>query len=100
MMEHLLSLLYGLSGLASSALYIPQILKYRRDPEACRSISLLSWGGWIVIACITLMYALFVVKNRLFAGVALLNIMPLSCVLAYGVRARIEARKHADTDMN
>lgn len=98
MMEHLLSLLYGLSGLTSSALYLPQILKYRRDPEARRSISLLSWGGWIVIACITLMYALFVVKNRLFAGVVSLNILAQSCVLAYGVRAHIETRKRADTD--
>jgi hypothetical protein len=92
-MEHLLSLLYGISGVTSSALYLPQILKYRRDRDACRSISLLSWGGWIAIACVTLMYALFVVKNRLFAGVVSLNILAQSCVLAYGVRARIEDRR-------
>ena len=99
-MENLLSLLYGLSGLTSSALYIPQILKYRRDAEARRSISLLSWGGWIVIACITLLYALLVVKSRLFAGVVSLNILAQACVLAYGVRAHIEERRRADIGMN
>ena len=93
MMENVLSLLYGLSGLASAALYLPQIMKYRRDPEARRSISLLSWGGWIVIACITLLYALFVVRNRLFAGVVSLNILAQCSVLTYGVRARIEERR-------
>ena len=89
-MEHLLSLLYGISGVTSSALYLPQILKYKSDPEARRSISLLSWGGWIAIACVTLMYALFVVKSKLFAGVVSLNIVAQSSVLAYGVRARAE----------
>jgi hypothetical protein len=89
-MEHLLSLLYGISGVTSSALYLPQILKYKSDPEARRSISLLSWGGWIAIACVTLMYALFVVKSKLFAGVVSLNIVAQSSVLAYGLRARAE----------
>ena len=92
-MENLLSLLYGVSGLASSALYIPQILTYRRDPHARRSISLLSWGGWILIACVTLLYALFVVKNWLFASVVSLNILAQSSVLAYGVRGRLEEHK-------
>jgi hypothetical protein len=54
------------------------------------SISLLSWGGWIAIACVTLMYALFVVKSKLFAGVVSLNIVAQSSVLAYGLRARAE----------
>lgn len=92
-MEHLLSLLYGISGVTSSALYLPQILKYRSDPDARRSISLLSWGGWIAIACVTLMYALFVVKSKLFAGVVSLNIVAQSSVLAYGLRARAEKNK-------
>ena len=99
-MEHLLSVLYGISGITASALYIPQILKYRRDREACRSISLLSWGGWIAIACVTLMYALFVVKSRLFASVVSLNIMAQSSVLAYGVRARLEDRRCASRRNN
>jgi hypothetical protein len=99
-MEHLLSLLYGISGVTSSALSLPQILKYKSDPEARRSISLLSWGGWIAIACVTLMYALFVVKSRLFASVVSLNIMAQSSVLAYGVRARLEDRKRASHQNN
>ncbi|HJV74431.1 MAG TPA: hypothetical protein VJ654_09435 [Noviherbaspirillum sp.] len=91
-MEQVLSVLYGISGIAASALYVPQILKYHRDPEARLSISLLSWGGWIAIAIVTILYALYVVKSLLFAMVAGLNVIAQLTVLFYGVNARL-ARK-------
>lgn len=87
-MEQLLSVLYGVSGIAASALYIPQIIRYHRDPAARESISLLSWGGWIVIAAITIAYALCVVKSTLIASVAGLNVLAQVTVLAYGLRSR------------
>lgn len=87
-MEQILSFLYGLSGITAAALYVPQILKYRRDPVARRSISLLSWGGWIMIAGVTVLYALYVVKSYLFAAVAGLNAAAQLTVLYYGVRER------------
>lgn len=90
-MEHFISILYGASGIAASALYLPQILRYHRDPDSRRSISLLAWGGWILIALVTILYALVVVRSPLFAGVAALNILAQSVVLLYGVRARLEA---------
>lgn len=88
-MEQVLSVLYGASGIAASALYVPQILKYHRDPEARRSISLLAWGGWIAIAVVTILYALYVVKSHLFAMVAGLNVIAQLTVLFYGVNARL-----------
>lgn len=88
-MEQILSVLYGVSGIAASALYLPQILKYHRDHEARRSISLLAWGGWIVIAAVTIAYALVVVKSYLIVAVAGLNILAQMTVLAYGVSARL-----------
>lgn len=87
-MEQLLSFLYGASGIAASALYIPQIMKYHRDRASRESISLLAWGGWIVIAAITIAYALCVVKSILIAAVAGLNVMAQVTVLAYGISAR------------
>jgi len=98
-MEQLLTVLYGASGIAASALYIPQIIRYHRDPASRASISLLAWGGWIVIAAITIAYALYVVKSTLIAAVAGLNVLAQLTVLAYGVRARIYAPAsplHAD----
>lgn len=87
-MEQILSVLYGVSGIAASALYVPQILKYHRDPESRMSISLLSWGGWIAIAIVTILYALYVVKSPLFAAVATLNVIAQLTVLVYGINAR------------
>ncbi|WP_420474675.1 hypothetical protein [Noviherbaspirillum sp. ST9] len=90
-MEQLLSVLYGVSGIAASALYIPQIIRYHRDPSARASISLLSWGGWIVIAAITIAYALCVVKSTLIAAVAGLNVLAQITVLSYGLRSRFRS---------
>lgn len=92
-MEQILSVLYGLSGIAASALYLPQILKYHRDREARMSISLLSWGGWIAIAGITILYALYVVHSPLIAMVACLNVIAQLAVVAYGLSARIDRRR-------
>jgi hypothetical protein len=91
-MEPVLSVLYGASGIAASALYVPQILMYHRNREARRSISLLAWSGWIAIAGISILYALYVVKNSLFAIVAGLNVAAQLIVLFYGVNARLAER--------
>lgn len=91
-MEQLLSVLYGVSGVAASALYIPQIIKYHHDRKARMSISLLSWGGWIAIAAVTILYAIFVVKNVLFAAVAAMNVIAQVTVLIYGLHARLSGR--------
>lgn len=99
-MEQILSVLYGASGIAASALYVPQILKYHRDPDARMSISLLSWGGWIAIAMVTILYALYVVKSTLFAAVAGLNVTAQLIVLCYGVNARLgrQPARHSAAD--
>lgn len=91
-MEQILSVLYGASGIAASVLYVPQILKYHRDRNACLSISLLAWSGWIAIAAVTVLYALYVAKNLLIATVAGLNVAAQAIVLFYGVLARLTAR--------
>lgn len=88
-MEKLLTLMYGASGVTAAALYLPQILNYHRNPEARASISLLSWGGWIAIACITILYALLVADNPLIAAIAALNVLAQLAVLGYGIKARL-----------
>jgi hypothetical protein len=87
-MEQLLNVLYGVSGLAASALYVPQIIRYRRDQEACRSISLTSWAGWIAITGVTIVYALLVLKSYLVAMVGATSAVAQSTVLYYGLNAR------------
>ncbi|WP_147375828.1 hypothetical protein [Noviherbaspirillum cavernae] len=91
-MEHVLSILYGASGIAATALYLPQIIKYHRDRDACQSISLLTWSGWVLITAITILYALYVLNSRLFATVAAMNVMAQLTVLGYGINARAARR--------
>jgi hypothetical protein len=93
-MEQVLSVLYGVSGLAATALYIPQILRYHRDPLTRRSISLLTWGGWIAVTMVTILYAMYVVRSPLFALVAGINAIAQLTVLVYGVSARLSGTLH------
>lgn len=88
-MDQFLTLLYGASGVAAAALYLPQIRNYHCDPLSRKSISLVTWGGWIAIACITIVYALCVINNMLIATIAGLNIIAQLTVLAYGLGARM-----------
>lgn len=90
-MEKLLSVLYAASGIAAALLYLPQVFRYHHDRQACLSISLVSWSGWLVIGTVTFLYAAFAAKNSLFAAVAGLNVVAQSAVLAYGIRARLRA---------
>jgi len=93
-MEQVLSLLYGVSGLAATALYIPQILRYHRAPLTRHSISLLTWGGWVAVTMVTIPYAIYVVKSPLFALVASINAIAQLTVLGYGVTARASGALH------
>jgi uncharacterized protein with PQ loop repeat len=88
-MEQILSVLYGVSGIAASAFYIPQILKYHRDQDARKSISLFSWGGWIAVTAVTVVYALYVIKSYLVATVAATNLMAQCAVMFYGVKVQL-----------
>jgi hypothetical protein len=88
-MDQLLSILYGISGVAAAALYVPQILKYRRDRDACKSISMFSWGGWIAVTAVTIVYALIVIKSYLVAMVAASSVVAQTTVLFYGINARL-----------
>lgn len=97
-MEQILSVLYGVSGIAASALYVPQILKYHQDRVSRQSISLLAWGGWVAIAMVTILYALYVAKNYLFAIVASLNVAAQIVVLCYGVMSRLPRRSARRSD--
>lgn len=86
-------MLYGISGVAALGCYLPQLLRYHRDPQACHSISVASWSGWIAVTLVTLLYAIFVEKSRLFAGVTAMNAAAQCAVLAYGIRGRVS--RHA-----
>lgn len=79
-------MLYGISGVAALGCYLPQLMRYHRDPQARGSISVAAWSGWISVTLVTLMYAVVVEKSGLFAGVTAMNAAAQCAVLAYGIK--------------
>jgi hypothetical protein len=53
-----LASLYAVSGILGCACYVPQILRLARSPEARRAMALATWGGWLALGTITLVYAI------------------------------------------
>ncbi|MBC7953490.1 MAG: hypothetical protein H7Z12_16925 [Rhodospirillaceae bacterium] len=53
-----LASLYAMSGIASCVCYGPQVLRLVRSAEVRRSMSLLSWGGWLGFSGVAFLYAM------------------------------------------
>lgn len=52
-----LASLYAMSGIAAGLCYGPQLLRLMRSDQARRAMSLVSWGSWLGLGAIGLLYA-------------------------------------------
>lgn len=87
-----LASLYAVSGMASCACYGPQLLRLIRSAEARRSMSLISWGGWLVFSGIALLYAL-VLGTPEMVLVSGLGTLCQSVVVALALGQKIHDRR-------
>lgn len=76
-----LSLLYAASGVAGCACYGPQLLRLVRSETARRGMSLASWGGWLCLGAVALLYATVVVGQTAMILVCCLNTLCQAAVV-------------------
>lgn len=88
--SELLSDLYALCGIAACACYVPQIRRLMADATARRAMSLATWGGWLAVGLVTMLYAAIIVGTREMVMVTALNWLCQAMVfgLALGQRVR------------
>ena len=87
-----LASLYAVSGILGCACYLPQILRLTRSAEARRAMSLATWGGWLALGAITLVYAIDLGQ----AEMVLVNALNSACqavVVALMLLQRLADRK-------
>jgi len=92
MLVHVLTLLYGVSGFALVACYIPQALSAWRDQNGAQAVSIVTWSFWLVCATVALAYAALVVKDLAFAATNVGNVAGCATVLSVALIKRREAR--------
>lgn len=96
MMNAVLTALYGAGGLVATALYLPTIAKLVRDAECWKGQSLVSWSGWIMVATVSLLYAVLVNGDPVFMFATSLNFAAQTVVLTIILVQRARSRRGAE----
>jgi len=68
--------------------YLPQIVAVWRCHDGARSISLLTWGSWVVSHITATLYGVLVVHDTFFVLVSLVNLAGCGAVMAIAAHRR------------
>lgn len=66
---------YLVTNSARIITYVPQIIAVARATDGARSLSLITWGSWVVSHLAALLYATLVQQDSFFAFVSALNMV-------------------------
>lgn len=83
-----LTIAYLGANVLAEVLYLPQLIKVVRDPEAAKGLSLTTWLGWTFTSTISLLYACFSVRDWPFALMTATNLIFLVLTSACILRVR------------
>lgn len=87
---HVIAWAYLTTNAARLLTYMPQIVAVWRCRDGARSLSLLTWGSWVVSHTTAVMYGAVVTADHFLVVVSLIN---LACCLAVTV---IASRRRLD----
>lgn len=88
-----LKALYAANGVIGVALYIPQILRARKDRKQALALSMVTFGGWTVGAFITTLYAWYLAHDLLFACLSFANVVAAGSLSLLILHTRLTSRK-------
>jgi MFS family permease len=88
-----LKALYAANGVVGVALYIPQILRAKKDKKQALALSLVTFGGWTVGAFITTLYAWYLAHDLLFACLSFANVVAAGALFLLILHTRLTSRK-------
>ena len=91
----MIAALYFLTNAARIFTYIPQVVVVWRCKEGARSVSLLTWGSWVLANCSATAYGLLVLHDRLFVTISLVNLVGCAAVAAVAARRRAQWKRRS-----
>lgn len=75
----MLNILYPVSGIVMTLLYLPQIKIIFNSQSDLKEVSLITWGTWTICIFISFLYGLFVLKD---INISLLSLVSSGCCSA------------------
>lgn len=88
----LIGWLYLLTNAARVLTYIPQIVVVWRCTDGAVSVSLLTWGSWVLSNVTATVYAVLVVRDAFFVAISLVNLLGCAAVAVIAARRRAQWR--------
>ena len=73
--------------------YIPQIMAVWRSTDGALSVSLLTWGSWVLSQAAAMLYGVLVLHDLPFVMISLINLLGCACVTAIAMRRRTQWRR-------
>lgn len=88
--------LYLLTNATRVVTYIPQIIVTWRCTDGALSVSLLTWGSWVLSNLTATVYGVLVVRDGFFVAISLVNLAGCGAVAAIAAWRRVQwkARHH------
>lgn len=95
MLASVISQMYAVIGVLLVLSYIPQIISVWKDRQGARTLSLPTWGFWVVSQSVTLMYAIVVVQSTVFIAASVGCALGTYTTFAVGAWRRLKYKKQA-----
>ena len=84
-----LGFIYLLTNLVRVFTYLPQIVVVWRCTDGARSVSLLTWGSWVLSNVSAVMYGLLVIRDQPFVVISAINLVGCAAVTLVALRRRV-----------
>jgi hypothetical protein len=85
--------LYLLTNATRVVTYVPQIVVVWRCADGALSVSLLTWGSWVLSQLTALFYGVLVVHDWPFVLISLINLLGCACVTGIAMRRRAQWKR-------
>jgi len=96
MLLSLIAWAYLLTNAIRVFTYVPQIVAVWRCNDGARSVSLLTWGSWVLSHITAMVYGLTVVVDGFFVAISIVNLLGCGAVTLIAMRRRSQWRRSLD----
>ncbi|MBC7680993.1 MAG: hypothetical protein H7172_01555 [Ferruginibacter sp.] len=87
-MVSVIAWLYVVTNATRVVTYVPQIVVVWRCTDGAPSVSLLTWGSWVLSQVSALFYGVLVVHDLPFVLISVINLLGCACVTGITLRRR------------
>jgi hypothetical protein len=85
--------LYLVTNATRLVTYLPQIVVVWRCTDGARSVSVLTWGSWVLSQATAVLYGALVLHDLAFVLISLINLVGCACVTVIALRRRAQWKR-------